>query len=340
MHGIARRTSQVDGRPRHGPRLSVGLILEPRFTLGALANFVDVLRLAADDGDRSRQIQCSWRLISHDLSPVTSSCGIVVQTQELLTDPAKFDYIAIVGGLVAGDHKRERKVDEYLRKAAVLSVPLIGLCSGSLTLHKAGLLSGYRCCVSWFHDVDFLAQFEGVKLISNQIFVVDRDRLTCSGGTSTAHLAAFLVDRHVGKSQAMKSLHIMMISEAEMGEAPQPGSPLIYQTHDPIVKKALLFMQQTIDTPVSVAHIASKLKVNRKLLERRFKAALGITPSIACRGIRLQQVRHLLETTDRQISSIAIECGFCDASHLSRQFRAYFGSGPQQYRENIKVALR
>jgi len=316
MQGIARRTSQVEGKPHHGPRLSVGLILEPRFTLGALANFVDVLRLAADDGDRSRQVQCSWQLISHDLAPATSSCGIVVQTQDLLTDPAKFDYIAIVGGLVAGDHKRVRMVDDYLRRAAALSVPLIGLCSGSLTLHKAGLLSGYRCCVSWFHDADFLAQFEGVKLVSNQIFVVDRDRLTCSGGASTAHWAAILVDRHVGKSQAMKSLHIMMISEAETGEAPQPGPPLIYKTHDPIVKKALLFMQQTIDAPLSVAHIASKLQVNKKLLERRFKASLGISPSIACRGIRLQQVRHLLKTTDRQVSSIAIECGFCDASHL------------------------
>lgn len=38
------------------PRLRVGFILARRFTLCAFANFVDVLRLAADEGDGSRPI--------------------------------------------------------------------------------------------------------------------------------------------------------------------------------------------------------------------------------------------------------------------------------------------
>jgi len=40
------------------PRLRVGFLLARRFTLCAFANFVDVLRLAADEGDRSRPILC------------------------------------------------------------------------------------------------------------------------------------------------------------------------------------------------------------------------------------------------------------------------------------------
>ena len=45
-------------------QLNVGLILARRFTLCALGNFVDVLRLAADEGDRSRPILCAWRVLS------------------------------------------------------------------------------------------------------------------------------------------------------------------------------------------------------------------------------------------------------------------------------------
>ena len=52
------RTSSAASRvykPRSdGLRLTVGFILAKRFTLCAFANFVDVLRLAADEGDRSR----------------------------------------------------------------------------------------------------------------------------------------------------------------------------------------------------------------------------------------------------------------------------------------------
>ena len=47
------RAGRFPDRPA-APRLSVGFILAHRFTLCAFANFVDVLRLAADEGDRSR----------------------------------------------------------------------------------------------------------------------------------------------------------------------------------------------------------------------------------------------------------------------------------------------
>src|SRR5260370_30318825 len=83
------------------PRLGVGFVLARRFTLCAFANFVDVLRLAADEGDRSRQILCEWAVLSDTMDPVPSSCGVVVQPNARLTDPARFDYIVVVGGLLA-----------------------------------------------------------------------------------------------------------------------------------------------------------------------------------------------------------------------------------------------
>ena len=57
-------------------QLTVGFILARRFTLCALANFVDVLRLAADEGDRSRPILCAWKVLSPTMDPIASSCGI------------------------------------------------------------------------------------------------------------------------------------------------------------------------------------------------------------------------------------------------------------------------
>ena len=81
-------------------KLNVGFILARRFTLCAFANFVDVLRLAADEGDRSRPILCSWRVLSPSMDPITSSSGVAVQPDERLGDPARFDYLVVVGGLV------------------------------------------------------------------------------------------------------------------------------------------------------------------------------------------------------------------------------------------------
>ncbi|MEP9397127.1 GlxA family transcriptional regulator [Mesorhizobium sp. KR2-14] len=309
-------------------RLSVGFILARRFTLCAFANFVDVLRLAADEGDRSRPILCKWTVLSDDGHPVQSSCGVSVQPQERFGDPKKFDYIVVVGGLMDEIPSANAQHNSFLRKAAAANVPLVGVCTGAFILHQAGLMNGYRCCVSWFHHADFLEQFDGLKPVSDQIFVVDRDRLTCSGGASSAHLAAFLVERHVGKAQATKSLHIMMFDEAEIAETPQPGIPLDLHTNDPMVKKALLLMQQNMDTPYTVAELAQRMGINKRQLERRFQAALQTSPMAACTMIRLEHARFLVQQSDRSIASIAAESGFCDASHLSRAFRKRFGETP------------
>ena len=313
-------------------QLNVGFILARRFTLCALGNFVDVLRLAADEGDRSRPILCAWRVLSPTMEPIASSSGIVVQPEERLGDPTRFDYLVVVGGLVDEVENLHPDTVRYLRAAAAAGVPLVGVCTGTFALHRAGLMQGYRACVSWFHHEDFLERFDGLKPVSDQIFVVDRDRLTCSGGLSAAHLAAFIVKRHLGTARAAKSLHIMIIDEAA-AEEPQPGMPLALVTEDALVRRALLAMQQSIDAPLSIGRVVAQLGVSRRKLERHFRDALGMTPLEADRLIRVEQAKHLLVTTKRSATQIANETGFCDLPHMIKVFRVAEGTTPDAFRK-------
>lgn len=312
--------------------LSVGFILTRRFTLCAFANFVDVLRLAADDGDRSRPILCAWKVLSPTMEPIVSSCGIEVRPEERLGDPTRFDYLVVVGGLVDEIENLHPESVRFLNHAAGAGVPLVGVCTGTFVLHQAGLMQDYRACVSWFHRDDFLDRFEGLEPVSDRIFVVDRDRLTCSGGVSAAHLAAFIVERHLGRARAAKSLHIMIIDEALAGERPQPGMPIALATDNPLVKTALLAMQQSIDAPLSVGRVVSRLGVSRRKLERHFRESLRMTPSEADRLIRVEQAKHLLKTTNRSATRIAADTGFCDLPHLIKVFRTVVGTTPEAFR--------
>lgn len=313
--------------------LSVGFLLLSRFTLGAFANFVDVLRLAADDGDRSRPIRCQWRIISPDMLPILSSCGVAVFPHERIGDLRRFDYLVVVGGILEDDSLLvDTRFDKYLRHAADLGVPLVGLCTGSFILHRAGLMNGYRCCVSWFHDSDFLGHFDGLQAVSDQIFVVDRDRLTCSGGASAAHLAAFLIDRHLGKALAAKSLRIMMFHEAEKGETAQPTGSLEIVVRDELLKRVVLLMQHHLDVPLTIEEIAGKLDMSKRMIERRFRSEFAISPHVVYTRIRLDHACHLLSRSEKPIIVIALECGFCDGSHMSRVFRNHYHLTPQQFR--------
>ncbi|MBU3921444.1 MAG: AraC family transcriptional regulator, partial [Alphaproteobacteria bacterium] len=137
-------------------RLKVGFILIDGFTLGAFANFVDVLRLAADDGDGSRQINCTWKILSSKMTPIASSCGISVQPNEHAFEPREYDYLVVVGGVLRNSPVRlEPSLVRFLKTAAASGTPLVALCTGVFDLTEAGLMKGYRCCVSWFHHDDF-----------------------------------------------------------------------------------------------------------------------------------------------------------------------------------------
>src|SRR4051812_34263011 len=103
---------------KDAPVLSVGFVLLPRFTLMALAGFVEALRHAADVQDRSRQIQCRWSILGPDERPVRSSCGVAVAPWETFGDKAPFDYLAVVGGLLSGHEQIDPRIVRYVERTA------------------------------------------------------------------------------------------------------------------------------------------------------------------------------------------------------------------------------
>jgi transcriptional regulator GlxA family with amidase domain len=91
-------------------------------------------------------------------------------------------------------------------------------------------------------------------------------------------------------------------------------------------------MQESVEAPITVARLAERLGVSRRKLERHFADALGMTPGVAERQIRLALVRTLLERGESSITEIAASTGFCDSSHLIRVFNAEEGMTPQAWR--------
>lgn len=321
---------QSEQRPRPG-KLSVAFILTPHFTLLAFSAFVDTLRLAADEGDRSRPIQCAWSVLSHNMRAVRASCGVEVLPTAELDDPRRYDYVVVVGGLLDGPALAEAQLD-YLRRAAELRIPLVGVCTGSFVLARLGLLQERRCCVSWFHYAEFEARFPQVQASSDELFILDQDRLTCAGGTSVVHLASHLVERHCGAARAKKALRIMIEEPPLPPMAPQPQPLLVEKTDEARVRKAMLLLERNLSNPISPEFVARHVGVSTRQLERLFKAELGLSPAGFALKLRLAGARELLLTSRAPISDIALQCGFVNRSHFARNFLAAYGKTPSRMR--------
>jgi len=312
--------------------LKVGFILLPHFTLLPFAAFVDCLRLAADEGDSSRQIHVRWSVLGDPGHPVRASCGVELPPWEPFGDPARFDYLVVVGGLLSPGPPADASTVAYLRAADARGVPLIGLCTGPFALIQAGLMNGRRCCVSWYHYRDLVERFPEVTPVADQLFVVDGNRITCAGGVAAADLAAWLIERHCGRAWAQKSLHIMLIDRARRGTTSQPQPALAEQVRDNRVRRAVLLIEQHLTEPLDSAELARRLNLSKRQLERGFRHELGMSPQQFSRQLRLRYGLWLTTHTDRPITEIGAECGFADTAHFSRQFKALFRESPSQAR--------
>ncbi|KQT87546.1 GlxA family transcriptional regulator [Aurantimonas sp. Leaf443] len=318
-------------RDRRPAELRVGFLPAHNFTLSALSLFVDALRLAADEGDRSRPIHCSWSVMSARPEPVRSSCGLQIFRNSPLVDPAAFDYVVVVGGVLHAGEQVDQAVLDYLRLAAARGITLVGVCTGSFILARAGLMQGRRCCVSWYHCADFETEFPDLVPDADRLFIEDRDRITCAGGSGVADLAAHLIGRHVGRAAAQKSLHVLQMRDARAGTDAQPHRGL-EAAEDERVRRAILLMEQHIADPLGIDAIAGKLQISSRQLERLFHEATGQSPASAYRSLRLHFARDLLETTRKSVTQVALEAGFSDGSHFARQFRSFFGGPPRSVR--------
>lgn len=331
--------SPTSAPPR--PMLSVGFVLLPQFTLLPFAAFVDALRLAADEGDFSRQIHIRWSVMGPSLQPVVASCGIEITPSNRFEDPQQFDYIVVVGGLLHKGPAVDPATLDYLRGAAAKGVSLVGVCTGSFALIRAGLMDGRRCCVSWYHYHDLVDRFSNVVPVADRMFVVDRDRITCAGGTAAADLAAWMIERHCGHAWAQKSLRIMLIDHARSGSASQPQPPMAELVEDDRVRRAVLLIEQRLGDPISSDELAQQLNVSKRQLERSFRKELDMTPQQFSLQLRLRYSLWLLAHSRRSVTQIGEESGFADTAHFSRQFRALFGVPPSTVRSDpgLETAL-
>jgi transcriptional regulator GlxA family with amidase domain len=318
--------------------LRIGIVLWPTFPLLSLAGLSDALRHAADMGDRSRQVRCTWRVLGLEGESVRASSGIEVPVQQPFSSTLDFDYLAVIGGLLPQIDRVPTRYPRYLKQVAEAGIPLIGICTGSFVLARHGLMDERVACVHPFHVDDWKAMFPGHAFVTHTDYQVDRDRITCAGGISIIELAAELTRRHCGPGTSAKVIHQMTVAPRKSSGHMARRQALGYiTTEKDKLRQVVLLMEKNLSPPLEIAVIARLVGSNRRQLERAFLAETGLSPSDYYRTLRLKYGRWMLTTSDTSINEIAFECGFADASHFIRHFQAQFGMAPGRLRRALEA---
>lgn len=114
--------------------------------------------------------------------------------------------------------------------------------------------------------------------------------------------------------------------------AAQVQTPIRESDHRPDwLAAAETYLADAFDQPIAVADVARAAGVHPVHLARGYRRWFGATPGARLRTRRLERAADLLMLGKAPIGEIALRAGFCDQSHLNRQFRLAYGVTPGEF---------
>ena len=312
--------------------IHVGFLLVPGFALLPFASAIEPLRAANQLSGRSLY---RWSHISLDGEPPRASSGIVVAHDAQVGEDGDYDYVFVcAGGNPA--RFRDRRAFAWLRRLARRGARLGGVSGGPYILARAGLLDGYRFTVHWEHAAALIEEFPRLDL-RRSLFEIDRDRLTCGGGTAPLDMLHRLIAAEHGAALATEVSEWFLQTQVRDGAEPQRMAlrERLGVAHAPLLL-VIDRMERALETPCTRAQLAAAARLSVRQLERLFRRHLGRSLGEHYMTLRLGRARDLLRQTTMSVLDVALACGFASASHFSRCYAKQFGHPPRAERMRRK----
>ena len=173
-------------------------LLLPGFSMMGLMAAIEPLRVA----NRFRGELYRWRLLSLDGAAVAASNGMSLNVDTALELPAAGASLFVVAGfepLASFD----ARLAHWLHRAEREGVLLGGIDTGSFVLAEAGLLDGHRLTLHW-EAIDAFKESYPHLTVTQELFEIDRRRITCAGGTASIDLMLDLIAQAHGPQLAIQ----------------------------------------------------------------------------------------------------------------------------------------
>lgn len=319
-------------RDQHRP-YRIAIVPFPGFALMSYAALTEPLRAA--NLLAGRPLYAIENAASR-AGPVASSGGVRVDCDGFEATARPDMVLAVAGGdpFALRDDAGLSWLRRFSRAGAVVG----GVSGGPVMLAKAGLLSGYRVTVHWEHAARLSAEHPGLA-VERSLYVIDRDRITCAGGTAPMDLMLALIGEQHGQRFARRVADWFMHTDIRPPSGPQRGGLAArIGTTNAAVLASVAAMEHHVADPLDLSALARVAGVGARQLNRVFVAELGCSTMAWYRDRRLSIAADMLTGSAMPITEIALATGFGGSAHFASAFRQAHGASPRDWRRGDRAA--
>lgn len=329
LDNVAELDHTVPARP--GKRVHrVGVVLCPQLSLASLGLLMDVFRMGNQLPGAHRfaltRVSQDGRSVAHtDGDLRVDGDASLLASMDLVVVPSLWtagaQAVAENPGLV-----------EALR-ALSEQVLVVTMCTGAYMLAASGRLDHCRATTHWMLADELQAAYPQVT-VDPQENLVQQGNLICSGGSMAGvdaclHAVQLLTDR-----DTVKALARMLVTDVNRGPQTLYMPPHGWRRHtDTDVRALQSHIASHFAQPLTLEGMARQIHVSVRTLQRRFLAAVGMTPMQYLQGVRIERSKDLLETERVSVSELAAQVGCPDRVAFGRLFKKLTGMTPAAYRQ-------
>ena len=307
-------------------------------TLAAeIFNFAQAMARAQKHGVQ----QVNVRRITPDGKPVQTSAGFELHPTHSLADNFDSDLIHIPA-LWRNPRPAVNKYEAYipwLWQQHQRNCNFTAVGTGVCFLAEAGLLDGKPATTHW-HYFDQLQRHYPQVQLERQHFTTQAGNIYCAASVNAmAELLMYQVERVFGRviaRQAQRNFfhEIRNIANPAGTHGQQAGNH-----GDEAIAQAQIWLQDNLSRALAIPDLANQFGMTTRTFNRRFKVAVGNTPSDYLTELRISFACDLLKNTDLSILEIANYSGYKEASWFSSRFRQWSGNSPKAYRNTVRAKL-
>lgn len=276
---------------------------------------------------------------SLDGQSVPCTGGVSLTPMKALDDIKTTDLIIVPGfmfNILPVLHTLQ-PISAWLQKKAGQGAQVASICTGAFVVAEAGLLDGRQATTHWMFLRQFQRRYPQV-IIKDDYTVTDDQGFYCSGGASSAiDLLIYLIRCFGSPELASECSRKLLVDTSRRTQTPYVQYNFKRNHEDQDILQVQEWLEHNYHQDIVFDDVAALFNFGVRNFIRRFKNATGDTPNQYLQNLRIEQAKHLLETTKTNFEQITYQIGYEDSNSFRRLFKSRVGVGPTDYRRKFQL---